>query len=65
MLKDIVLVSTSRKGMAGGIFFRLSATGTINKGQTSVMKEVVGKDQSISRKEEIKRNENCAEKYFS
>lgn len=50
--------------MVGGIFICFSATGTINKGQTPVMKEVVGKGQSVSWKEEVESYENYAEKYF-
>jgi hypothetical protein len=46
--------------MVGGIFIRFSATGTINNSQTSIMKEVVGKGQSVSRKEEVERYENYA-----
>lgn len=57
MLKDIALVSTFGKGIVGGIFRCFGTTGAFNEGQTPVLKEMVGKGQSVPREEEVERNE--------
>ncbi len=57
MLKDIALVSTFGKGIVGGIFRCFGTKGAFNEGQSPVLKEMVGKGQSVPREEEVERNE--------
>ena len=53
MLKEVALASISGHGIISGVFFCSCATRAFNSRQTPVMKQVVGKGQSVSREKEI------------
>ncbi len=56
MIEEIALGSIFGKRIVGAIVFCFGTTGAFNNRQTSVMQELVGKGQSVSRKEKVKRS---------
>jgi hypothetical protein len=58
MLKDVALASISGHGIISGVFLCFSTTRAFYNRQTSVLKDVVGKGQSVSREKEVKRYKN-------
>jgi hypothetical protein len=58
MVKDIPLGAIFREGIISALFICFSETGAFYDRQTSVVKEVIGKGQSVPRGKEVKSYKN-------